>query len=111
MYVDPTGYAVVALRELAGATGSTITYDAKTKKATVVLAEGYSVTFDPKAKDKAGKSLVTVQNGRMMIDNETFDNMMSGSRKTKNGTVYASVDSTVVSEVTNKKGKTLEDST
>ena len=43
---------------MAGATGPTITYDAKTKKATVALTDGYEVTFDPKDKNSG----VTIKN-------------------------------------------------
>ena len=71
LFVDPSGFAVVGLRDVAGATGWTITYDAKTKKATVVLTDGYE-DFDPKDKNSG----VTIKDGRMMIDNEKFDKQM-----------------------------------
>ncbi|MFC5702318.1 RHS repeat-associated core domain-containing protein [Cohnella faecalis] len=104
MYVDPTGNTDVSLREIAGATGSTIVYDAKTKTATVTLVSGYSVTFDPKQKGSG----VTLVNGRMIVDNEVFDKMMTGSKKTSSGTIYAYVDSYVAPSVKDKKGNEIE---
>ena len=99
---------------MAGATGSTITYDAKTKKATVILTDGYEVTFDPNAKNSG----VTIKDGRMMIDNEKFDKQMTGVRKQKDKTeIYAFVDTavagdkvaavTLVSRTTGKKVESL----
>ncbi|WP_046234871.1 polymorphic toxin-type HINT domain-containing protein, partial [Paenibacillus algorifonticola] len=108
IYIDPTGHVETSLRELAGATGSTIVYDAQTKKTTVTLVDGYSIVFDPNKKDDSGKSVVTIKNGRTMIDNETFDKMMTGSKPVKDGTYIVQVDSTVVSAVKDKSGKVLE---
>ncbi|SFF40269.1 intein C-terminal splicing region/intein N-terminal splicing region/RHS repeat-associated core domain-containing protein [Paenibacillus algorifonticola] len=108
IFIDPTGHAETSLRELAGATGSTIVFDAQTKKTTVTLVDGYSVVFDPNQKDKNGNAIVTIKNGRVMIENKTFDQMMTGSRTVKDGTIYAKIDSTVVSAVKDKNGKVTE---
>ncbi len=97
MYWDPTGHAEVSLRDLAGATGSTIQYDNKTKTTTVTVTSGYKVEF------KAGQDGVKIENGRMVIDNEVFDAKMSG---TQNGATVK-VDSFVSDEV-KSKGKVVE---
>jgi RHS repeat-associated protein len=97
MYIDPSGHEDVQLRQLAGAAGATITYDQKTKVATVTLVDGYSVKFSTDIKDENNKKVVTIKDGRMIIDNETFDQMMTGSQKVAgtNKTIVASVDSAV----------------
>jgi hypothetical protein len=77
MYTDPSGHAEVQLRQLAVATGATITYDNTTKTATVTLVDGYSVKF------KDNKDTIKIENGRMMIDNGLFNLMMSGKRTTQ----------------------------
>ncbi|WP_270164504.1 S8 family serine peptidase [Paenibacillus sp. SYP-B4298] len=73
MYVDPSGHEKVQLRQLAEASGATISYNNKTKVATVTLVEGYSVDF------KVDNNTVTLKDGRMIIDNELYDKKMSGS--------------------------------
>ncbi len=104
MYIDPSGHTDVQLRQLAEAAGATITYNSKTQTATVTLVSGYSVDFSTSIRDENNKKIVTIKDGRMIIDNEKFDQMMSGSRSTQisqnsstitTRTTTASIDSAV----------------
>ncbi|QTH45393.1 S8 family serine peptidase [Cohnella sp. LGH] len=97
MYWDPTGYAEVKLRQLAGASGGSIKYDSKTKTASVTLAPGYTVSFNANTKG------VSIKDGHFVIDNKLFDQKMTGSQTSKviptasqTQTIKAKVDSAVL---------------
>ncbi|WP_378127228.1 RHS repeat-associated core domain-containing protein [Cohnella boryungensis] len=77
MYVDPTGYAAMAIRDLAALTGSTVVWNQKSGIATVTLSPGVSVEFNTKSSTDQAKKGYTVKNGQIIIDNKQFDSLMS----------------------------------
>jgi hypothetical protein len=79
MYIDPTGHAAVQLRDLAAATGSSVAWNAKSGVATVTLSPGVSVQFNTKNKKDQQAKGYSIQNGRIVLDNERFDSLMSQS--------------------------------
>ncbi|WP_059050262.1 RHS repeat-associated core domain-containing protein [Paenibacillus senegalimassiliensis] len=78
-YVDPYGHAAVTLRDLAKATGASLSYNAKTKVTTVTLAPGVTVNFNVSSKSDQKTKGYSVQNGRIVLDNKQYDKLMSQS--------------------------------
>ncbi|THF72581.1 RHS repeat-associated core domain-containing protein, partial [Cohnella fermenti] len=102
MFVDPSGHTEVALRDLATATGASVSYDAKTGISTYNLS-GVEITFNTKsASDQAAKGF-TIQDGRIIIDTENFDKLINRSQSTQTTaggqeTLKATVDTFVVGD-------------
>ncbi len=70
-YVDPTGHQTANLRDLVKLTGGTLSYDPKTKTATVTL-NGKEIEFNTKENK--------VVNGHFVIDNNLFDSMFTAKK-------------------------------
>ncbi|WP_334075560.1 RHS repeat-associated core domain-containing protein [Paenibacillus sp. A14] len=77
--VDPYGHAAVTLRDLAKATGASMSYNSKTKVTTVTLSSGVSVNFNTSSKSDQKSKGYSVQNGRIVLDNKQYDKLMSQS--------------------------------